>query len=90
MTVPKRGRRIQHNVNFDKELVPCVVGAQVLDLTDGGGEAHGEIEHCAGSEQIQDSKGVFSRRDTDIDSARLEEPRSRSNFARGQAWRWSS
>lgn len=33
----------EDNVHFDKELVAGVVGAQVLDLADGGGEAHGQV-----------------------------------------------
>ena len=34
----------QDNVDLDDELVAGVVGAQVLDAADGGGEAHGEVE----------------------------------------------
>jgi NTP pyrophosphatase (non-canonical NTP hydrolase) len=35
---------VEDDVNLDEELVAGVVGAQVLDAADGGGEAHGEVE----------------------------------------------
>jgi hypothetical protein len=34
----------KHNVHLHKEFVARVIGTQVLNLTDGGGKAHGEIE----------------------------------------------
>lgn len=34
----------QDNIDLDKQLVARVVGAQVLDLANGGGEPHGEVE----------------------------------------------
>lgn len=34
----------EHNVHFHKKFVARVIGTQVLNLTDGGGKAHGEIE----------------------------------------------
>lgn len=44
MTVLERHLGGKHNVSFDKKFVASVVGAQVLDLTDGGGEAHGQVQ----------------------------------------------
>lgn len=35
---------VEDDVNFDIELVAGMVGLQALDLADGVGEAHGEIE----------------------------------------------
>lgn len=46
MTVLERRGRIQDDVDLDKELIASVVGTQVLNLADSGGEAHGKIEHC--------------------------------------------
>lgn len=35
---------VQHNVDLHVELVAGVIGLQSLDLSDGSGEAHGEIQ----------------------------------------------
>lgn len=34
----------EHNVHLHKKLVARVIGTQVLNLADGGGKAHGEVE----------------------------------------------
>lgn len=34
----------ENNVDFDKQLVAGVVGAEVLNLADSGGEAHGQVQ----------------------------------------------
>ncbi len=44
MTIFEGHASIKHNVDFDDELVAGMVGTEVLDATDGGGEAHGEVE----------------------------------------------
>lgn len=35
---------IENNVDLDEELVARVVSPQILDLSDGRGEAHGKVE----------------------------------------------
>lgn len=42
--VLERGDGGEDNVDLDKELVAGVVGAQVLNLADGGGEAHRQVQ----------------------------------------------
>lgn len=34
----------QDNVDFDEQLIAGVVGTQILDLADGCGESHGEVQ----------------------------------------------
>lgn len=44
VTVPQTGILIEHDIDLDVQLVPGMVRLQVLDLSDGLGEAHGEVE----------------------------------------------
>lgn len=44
MTIPQIRTLVKDDVHFDIQLVACVVGLQGLDLSDGFGEAHGEVE----------------------------------------------
>lgn len=34
----------EHNVHLHKKFIARVISTQVLNLTDGGGKAHGEVE----------------------------------------------
>lgn len=34
----------EHNVHLDEKFIARVIGTQVLNLADGGGKAHGEVE----------------------------------------------
>lgn len=38
----------EDDVDLDEELVSCVICAEVLNLLDGSGEAHGEVEDLKG------------------------------------------
>lgn len=48
MAIAEGHALIQHDVDLDVELVAGVVGVQGLDVADGLGEAHGEVEEEGG------------------------------------------
>lgn len=43
VTVLERCRSREHNIDLDEEFVTSVIGAQILNLTNGSGEAHGQV-----------------------------------------------
>jgi hypothetical protein len=45
VTVPERCARVQDNVHFYVQLITSVIRLQALDLLDGFGEAHSEVQH---------------------------------------------
>ncbi len=46
VAVFERGAGVKYDVHLDDQLVPAVVGLQPLDLLDGLGKPHGQVEHC--------------------------------------------
>ena len=44
MTIPQTRILIENDIDLDVQLVASVVGLYILDLGDGLGEAHGEVE----------------------------------------------
>jgi hypothetical protein len=68
MAVPQIGVLVEHDVDLDVQLVAGVVGLQVLDLGDGLGEAHGEVEEDValvgrggGARQVADVRRAGAR-----------------------------
>lgn len=64
MGILQRHARVQHNVHLDEQLVACVVGAQVLDASYGGGETHCQVQQqvalvrlCGEAGQVADVVG---------------------------------
>lgn len=45
MAVFERGAGVKHNVHLNNQLVARVVGLQPLNLLDGFGKPHGQVEH---------------------------------------------
>lgn len=65
MTVAQTRVLVEYDVDLDVQLVAGVVGLQVLDLSDGLGEAHGEVEEDValvgrrgGAGEVADMRGA--------------------------------
>jgi len=48
MAIPESHPLIQHYIDLDVEFIARVIGVQGLDVADGLGEAHGEVEEEGG------------------------------------------
>lgn len=79
MAVFERRDSREHNVHLDEKLIARVIGTQVLNLADGGGKAHGEVEQQVSliglgreSGQVADVLGGGAAPDEDHDEGEEE------------------